>query len=144
MKAASIFSRLRVLLGLLLCLTGCGKEDVAPSDVKTRIIGRWLLQQTSGGLAGGTRAADPNQRRELVFTMDGKAQFLLNGNTEVPTGYAIRQAYVALTGKEETIVDFGAPLSSYAMNMIVLALSPTKLSLQEAFTDGQRYDYTRP
>ena len=133
-----------LLLLFVLSLTGCSKEEVGPTQAESLIIGRWQLQQTSGGIGGGTRPADPNNKKELVLTADGKAQFLRNGMTEIPTGYVIKREFVALTGKQETIIDFGSPLSSYAADMIIVELTATRLSLQEAYTDGQRYDYTRP
>lgn len=131
-------------LTLLLVLAGCGKQEVSPVAQQALIVGRWQLRQTSGGIGGGTRPADPNQKRELVLTADGRAQFLLNGAVEVPTGYAVRRAYLPLTSQQETIVDFGAPASSYANTMIIRELTATKLLLQEAYADGFNYEYGRP
>ena len=145
MKPNSSRRGLYLLFFLLLSLAGCSKDDVTPSsDTKSRLIGRWRLQQTSGGIGGGTQPADPARRQELVFTEDGQAQFLVNGTAEITTGYAVRQVQVPSTGKEEVVVNFGAPLSSYQMVMTIRQLTATQLSLDEAYDDGRRYDYIRP
>jgi hypothetical protein len=143
MNIITLLAKTTMFFLLMLSIASCSKEDIAPSDVQSRIIGRWTLQQTSGGISGSMQPANPNQKRELIFTSDGRAEFLLNGKTEVPTGYTIQEKYNTLTGKQETIVDFGAPLSSYAMSMTILELTPLKLTLQEDYADGQRYDYSR-
>lgn len=129
------------LLGLT-TVAACHKAQVGPTDTQaSRLVGRWQLTQTSGGIAGQTQPADPQQLREIVFGADGQAQDLLNGTPIATSTYTLVQAVSATTQRTETFISFAGP----CMNgrSYISELSATTLALSDDNPDGLGVRYQR-
>lgn len=128
------------LLGLT-TLASCQKARVTPDNaLSTSIVGRWDLTQTSGGIAGGTRPANPAQRQELEFAANGQARTLLNGVPTITAAYTLTQRVAYLTRRPETFLEFPAPPVGTAF---ITELSATTLVLSQDGNDGITATYRR-
>jgi hypothetical protein len=121
--------------------SACQKSDVSPTnDVRTQLVGRWELTQTSGGFGGGTFPANPNQRIELELDASGRAQVLLNGTPTTTATYTLRQRNSYLTQRTETFLELPAPPHGTSF---IAELSATKLVLSQDANDGLSATYRR-
>ena len=122
------------LLGLA-TFSACQKAPVEPEKPQASgIVGRWALVQTSGGIAGGTRPADPRHLEGIEFTADGQALILLNGTPTATGTYTLSQAVAYNTRRPETFVDFtGLQLGGRSF---IEELSATTLLLSDDCADG--------
>lgn len=121
--------------------TSCQKTAVEPeSSTPDSIVGRWELVQTSGGIGGGTRPADPAQRSELAFDAHGQARVLLNGALTTTAAYTLSQRVSYLTRRTETFLEFPA---SPAGSAFIAELSTTTLALSQDGNDGITATYRR-
>ena len=132
-------------------LGACTKATVEPemiscfpstqADAAARLIGRWELTQTAGGLAGRTQPADPTQKQEIVFGTDGKATFYLNGTVTRTAAFTLTQAVAYVTGQPQTYVVYD--FSNSATRQFIESLTPTTLVIADDYADGLGYTYSR-
>lgn len=132
-------------------LGACKKATVGPkiidcfpttqADAAGRLVGRWELTQTSGGLAGRTQPADPAQKQEIVFGADGKATFYLNGTVTRAAVFTLTQAVAYVTRQPQTYVVYD--FSNSATRQFIDSLTPTTLVIADDFADGFGYTYCR-
>lgn len=132
------------LIGALLgsgVFAACQKAQVEPDSQNSLIVGRWELTQTTGGIGGGTRPADPAQRREIEFAANGQAQVLLNGTPTTTAAYTLSQRVAYLTQRPETFLNFPAPATG--SSPFIAELSATTLALSQDGNDGITATYRR-
>ncbi|GAA4049793.1 hypothetical protein GCM10022409_40610 [Hymenobacter glaciei] len=90
-----------VLVGVV-SLTSCSKDAAAPAAAPTQLlVGQWQLTASTNGMNGRTSPADPNQRRELIFTAQ-QMTTLVNGTVVNTTPYWLEQRNSPLTQHLET------------------------------------------
>ena len=128
------------LLGAATGLPACQKTEAGPSETSSAlVVGRWALTQTSGGIAGGTRPADPTQGIALELRADGQA-LLWRGGTPTPTTYTLRDRASYLTQRPETFLEIpGSPDGS----AFIGELTATTLVLRQDANDGITTTYRR-
>ena len=112
-----------------------------PADAAARLIGRWELTQTAGGLAGRTQPADPAQKQEIAFGTDGKAIFYLNGTVTRTAAFTLTQAVAYVTRQPQTYVVYD--FSNSATKQFIESLTPTTLVIVDDYADGIGYSYSR-
>ena len=130
-----------LLLSLLTGLASCQKADVTPAAADTGLVGHWQLLETSNGIAGGTRSADPKQKQELILDDSGQARFLLNGIVIRSNTYTVVEDVSILSQQPTKMLRYG-PANS-AVDESIGKLTATSLVLQEEVFDGFSRRYVR-
>lgn len=122
--------------------TSCQKAQVAPTQhANDALLGHWYLAQTSGGIAGTTQPANPQQVQELIFMTNGQVQAIRNGAPTATSTYVLTQAVSATTQRTETFITYGN--AQLGGRLLVSELSSNNLSLSEDHPDGLCVKYQR-
>lgn len=148
MRHLTRFAALTLVVISTAGLGACQKAQVGPEvcisypreDTSELLVGRWELTQTSGGLAGRVLPADPTRKQEIVFTVAGKAEFLLNGVVTNTTSYSLTQATAYITQRPQLFLSYA---TSPAPQQFIEQISTSTLVLADDMTDGIGYTYAR-
>ncbi|WP_210517993.1 hypothetical protein [Hymenobacter terricola] len=124
-----------IFLFSFLAMAACEKESTAPAaSTAAALVGRWELTHTTGGLTGHVLTADPNRKREIIFTADGQAELIVNGIITGISPYTLTQALSRTTRQSRPYLAYGP--DGPDTQQYIEQISPTSLILAQDFEDG--------
>ena len=114
---------------------GCGTHDPKP-QTNSVVSGTWRLQNTSGGISGGTQTC--NKNIVLTIRTDNTYTFVTNGTETSQGTYNLISKTSQMHKSTRQFLDFSNDGSFILDNSV-----SNKLGLGQDATDGLNYNYSR-
>lgn len=124
---------------LVLIFSGCSK-DLPTQPESSKIYGSWVLVKTSGGFAGTTEYADPNNIATIRISKDGIFSEYRQNKLIKSLEFEIKEDTTFFSTKPRFILSFKNQPSHFA-SLVILELSQKQLVLSDNFIDGYEYFY---
>lgn len=120
----------------------CKKNQSAARTFEKQLIGKWKYTGRTGGFAGKSEQADPNEIQILEFKKGLTFVRSINGQSRQTGNYEIIAEKSIYSGKEESAIRFNQQTDHAPMGHII-SIKDDTLTIADNVYDGFTTTYTR-